>query len=318
MKVIIAVNLGEDFVQDLKNTFPDVDFRPAYTAKEQLREAPDAEVQFGLITREAFKASKKLRWFHFVGIGFDVILNRVPEMMTSNVIMTNARETHVIAMADHALAMVLSFAHRVPDLLEDQRARRWDMKKYFGGMRELAGTTMGILAMGDIGQAVAKRAIGFDIEVYGVDVRQMPPPPGVREVWGLERLDDMLAISDWLVVTAPLIDSTRGLIDRDRIACLKRGACIVVVSRGGIVDETSLVEALRSGSLGGAALDATDPEPPVAESPLWDLSNLILSPHVSADSPEMWQRRKKIFKDNLRRYLSGDELLNVCDMSKGF
>jgi len=318
MKVLITHRIGPDFVGGLRKSFPEVEFRTAYTQEEQLREVPDAEVQFGLITEEVLKAARKLRWFHFVGIGFDHILTRAPGLVESDVVMTNARETHVIAMADHALAMVLAFAHCVPDLLEDQRARNWDTIKYFGRMTELAGTTMGILAMGDIGKAVAQRAAGFDMEVYGVDVMPMAPPPGVREVWSVDRLDEMLSISDWFVVTAPLVESTRGLIDAGRLARLKRGAHLILVSRGGIVDEDALAEAIRSGHLGGAALDATDPEPPAPESPLWDLPNVIISPHVSADSPQMWQRRREIFKENLRRYLAGEPLKFVCDKARGY
>lgn len=318
MKVVITHRIGPGFVEELREIFPEVEFRTAYTPEEQLREVPDAEVQFGLITEEVLEAARKLRWFHFVGIGFDHILTRAPGLVESDVVMTNARETHVIAMADHALAMILAFAHRVPDLLEDQRARNWDTIKYFGAMTELAGTTLGILAMGDIGKGVAQRAAGFDMEVYGVDVVPMEPPPGVREVWGVERLDEMLAISDWFVVTAPLVESTRGLIDAGRLAHLKRGAHLIVVSRGGIVDEDALAEAIRSGHLGGAALDATDPEPPVQESPLWDLPNVIISPHVSADSPQMWQRRREIFKENLRRYLAEEPLKFVCDKARGY
>lgn len=318
MKVVITHRIGPGFVGDLRESFPEVEFRTAYTQEEQLREVPDAEVQFGLITEEVLEAARKLRWFHFVGIGFDHILTNAPGLVESDVVMTNARETHVIAMADHAMAMILAFAHRVPDLLEDQRARNWNTNKYFGAMTELAGTTLGTLAMGDIGKGVAQRAAGFDMEVYGVDVVPMEPPPGVREVWGVERLDEMLAISDWFVVTAPLVDSTRGLIDAGRLAHMKRGAHLIVVSRGGIVDEDALVEAIRSGHLGGAALDATDPEPPGPESPLWDLSNVIISPHVSADSPQMWQRRREIFKENLRRYLAGEPLRFVCDKARGY
>ena len=318
MKVVLAYDLGDAYVQDLRNSFPEVDFRPAYTVEAQLREVPDAEVQFGLMSGEVFRAAKQLRWFHFIGIGFDVVLKGAPGLVESDVVMTNARETHVIAMADHALAMVLAFAHRVPDLVEDRRAHRWDTLKYQGAMRELAGTTMGVLAMGDIGRAVARRASGFDMKVYGIDVLQMDPPEGVQKVWGPERLDEVLALSDWFVVTAPLIDSTRGLLDRERLARLKRGAYVIVVSRGGIVLEDALAEALSSGHVAGAALDAVDPEPLADDSPLWDLPNVIMSPHVSADSPEMWERRRQIFKENLRRHLAGETLLNICDKKKGF
>ncbi|MCH8816055.1 MAG: hypothetical protein IH957_13380 [Chloroflexi bacterium] len=139
---------------------------------------------------------------------------------------------------------------------DDQRAHRWDGAKYYGRFAELNGRTMGILAMGDIGEAVARRAHGFGMEVYAVDKRPMSPIPEVREVWGLERLDDLLRISHCFVVTAPLTAESRGIIDRRRIGLLKKGAYVIVISRGHIVDEEALVDALRSGRLGGAGLDA--------------------------------------------------------------
>ena len=318
MKVTLAHDMGDHFVADLRQTFPDLDFRVAYSPEEQLRQAPDAEIQFGIIDRPTFLAAARLRWFHFVGIGFDPCLRAIPELVDSPVVMTNARGTHVIAMADHVFAMVLAFSHRLPQLLDDQRAHRWDTDKYVGTMGELAGSTMGVLAMGDIGRAVARRAQGFDMEVYAVDIKPMEPPPGVRQVWNTERLDELLEISDWLVVTAPLTAQTHNMIDRQRLKRLRPGSHIIVVSRGHIVDEDALIDALSSGHLAGASLDATDREPLPADSPLWDMSNVILSPHVSAESAQMLERRREIFKENLRRYLAGESLLYVCDKEAGY
>ena len=318
MKVLLAFDMGEDFVRDLSTTFPQVEFVPAYTVEEQLREVPDAEVQFGLITKDVLLEAKQLRWFHFIGAGFDYAVRDNPELVESDVVMTNAPGTHAIAMADHAFAMVLAFAHRVPELIGDQQAHRWNAKKYRGRMRELPGTTMGVLAMGEIGKAVAQRAQGFGIDVYAVDVRKMDPPFGVREVWDTGRLDELLAISDWFVVTAPLTDATRGVIGRRQVERLKPGAYVIAVSRGGIIDEEPLVDALRSGQVAGAALDVMAQEPLPSDSPLWGMPNVLLSPHVSADSPQLWERRQQIFKENLRRYVAGETLLNVCDKKAGF
>ena len=318
MKVVLAYDLGEEFVKELQSTFPTVDFRPAYTEEEQLRAVPDAEVQFGGITRDVFLAAKQLCWFQYIGIGFDHIVENIPEIDKSDVVMTNCRETHVISMADHVFAMILAFAHNLPQLIEDQRAHRWETLKYSGRMRELPGTTMGIIAMGDIGKAVAQRARGFDMDVYAVDIRRMDPPPGVREVWGLERLDDLVALSDWLVVTAPLTPQSRGLVNRRHMEGLKKGAVVVVVSRGQIIDEEALVDALRSGHVAGAGLDTVAQEPLPADSPLWEAPNVLLSPHVSADSSQLWERRKQIFKENLRRYLAGEPFLYVSDTKAGF
>ncbi len=318
MNITLAHDMGEAFVADLRQTFPEIDFCVAYTPEEQLHAAPQAEIQFGTIDRPTFLAAANLRWYHFVGIGFDPFLRDIPELVDSPVVMTNARGTHVICMADHVFAMALAFSHHLPQLLDDQRQHRWDTDKYIGIMGELAGSTMGVLAMGDIGRAVAQRAQGFDMEVYAVDIKPMDPPPGVKEVWGLERLDDLMAISDWLVVTAPLTQQTRGLIDRQRLARLKPGGRIIVVSRGHIVEESALIDGLRSGQIAGAALDATDREPLPPDNPLWDLPNVLLSPHVSAESEQMLERRRQIFKENLRHYLAGEDLLYICDKKLGY
>ena len=318
MKVVVAFDMGAAYVDELRAAFPSVEFCPAYTVAEQVAAVQGAQVQFGLISRPVFDAADALEWFHFVGIGFDPIVREIPELRSGAVVMTNARQTHVVPMADHVLAAVLAHAHRLPEMLADQRARRWDTERYLQRIVELEGTVMGILALGDIGRAVAKRAAAFGVAVYGVDLVAMDPPEGVQEVWPVERLDEMLALVAWLVVLAPRTAATEGMIDRRRLGLLKEGAHVTVVSRGGIIDETALAEGLHSGRIGGAALDATAVEPLPQDSPLWDAPNVWLSPHVSAASVQLLERRQAIFKENLRRYLAGDALLNICDIDKGY
>ncbi len=318
MKVVLGQDLGEEFLDDLRATFPQIDIQPAYTSDDQLREIPDAEVLIGTMSQDVFLAAGQLQWFQFIGIGFDPFVRGIPGFVESGLVLTNCRETHVVSMADHVLAMILAFAHYLPELLEDQRAHTWDAPRYKGRMVELAGTTMGILALGDIGRAVAQRARGFDMEIYAADIADIEPPPGVRAVWGLDRLDEMLALSDWLVITAPLTGLSHNLIDHKRLEHLKPGAHIIVVSRGHIVDQEALIQGLGSGRIGGAALDALDQEPLPPDNPLWDLPNVIISPHTSADSTPMWERRKQIAKENLRRYLVGESLMYVCDKKAGY
>ena len=318
MKVVIAYDLGEDYVADLQTSFPNVDFVTAYTPEDQLKQTRDAEVQFGTISRDAFLDAKNLKWFQFIGIGFDGIVSSIPEIIESSVTMTLMRETHVPAISDHAMAMILALAHRVPYFLEDQRAHRWDTEGHRHKILELKDSTLGILAMGDLGKGIAKRAQAFEMTIYGVDLEPTEPPEGVEAVWGLDRLDEMLALSDWIVVTAPRTEASRGLIGPAQFELIKPGAHIIVVSRGSIVDEEALVEALRSSKVGGAALDATDIEPLPSESPLWDFPNVIISPHVSGETVPLWERRKEIFKENLRRYLAGEELMGVADKARGY
>ena len=318
MKVVLDSEADREFVAELRNSFPSVNFCQAPTKADQVREIPDAEVLFGAITPAVFEAARKLRWCHFVGAGFDPLVRGNPAFVASDVVLTNAPGTHAMAMADHVMGMILMFAHRMVDMLDDQRAHRWDVHKYRAQIRELEGTTMGLLAVGSIGRAVAVRAQAFGIRVYGVDLKPMKPPEGVAEVWTLEGLERLLRISDWFVVTAPLTDGTEGLLNRERIGQLKQGSHLIVISRGGIVDETAVVEGLRSGSIAGAGFDAVETEPLPDESPLWDMPNVLISPHVSGDSPQTWERRYRIFKDNLARYLKGDPLLHICDKRAGF
>lgn len=317
MKVVMGGELGARFVEEFRREFPQVEFVAAVSEEEQEQAVADADVYFGWPSRRVFLAARRLRWIQAPSTGIDR-LTAIPELVDSDVVLTNMRGDHAPPMADHVMGMVVALAHRFKELLEDQRAHRWDMRKYAGRVLELEGATMGILALGDIGRAVARRAHAFGMEVYAVDARPMEPPPEVRAVWGPERLDDLLAMSDWFVVAAPLTRQTRGLLDRRRIFHMKKGAHLIVISRGGIVDEEALVEALRSGHLAGAGLDVTAQEPLPSDSPLWDLENVIISPHSSALIPSLWEKRLAVFRENLRRFLDNRPLLYICDKEAGF
>ena len=319
MKVVLDSEADREFVAELRNSFPSVNFCQAPTEADQVREIPDAEVLFGAITPAVFEAARRLRWCHFVGAGFDKLVRGNPAFVASDVILTNAPGTHAIAMADHVMGMILMFAHRLVDMLDDQRAHRWDVDKYRAQMRELEGTTMGLLAVGSIGQGCGRAGSGLWHPGLwrGPEAHEAAggsgPRSGHSRAWS-----GCFGISDWLVVTAPLTDGTEGLLNRERIGQLKQGSHLIVISRGGIVDEAAVVEGLRSGSIAGAGFDAVETEPLPDDSPLWDMPNVLISPHVSGDSPQTWERRYRIFKDNLARYLRGDPLLHICDKRAGF
>lgn len=268
-------------------------------------------------SREVFLAAQRLQWIQCPGTGIDKIVS-TPELRDSDVILTNARGPHANPMADHAFGMILTFAHCLREQWEDQKAHYWDTAKYDERVLELDGSTLGILALGGIGMAVARRGYGFGMEVYAVDAQPMSVPPEVKDVWGLDRLDELLQMSDWFVVTAPFTAETEGLIDRRCLELIKPGAYVIAISRGGILDEEALIEGLHSGRIAGAGLDVTAVEPLPADSPLWDMENVILSPHASALTAEMWEGRRQIFKENLRRFLADEPFLYVCDKQAGF
>ena len=316
MKVVITSLATDEFLGDLRTSFPDVTFETADTEDERKLQIKDADVLLGFPSPDVFRAADRLRWIQSAGTGINGILD-FPDLLNSDVVLTNCRGPHAAPMADHAIGMMVNLAHHTREIFEDQKAHRWNGGVYNSRMVELAGSTMGILALGDIGMAVARRAHGFGMEVYGVD-KQPVSAPEIKEAWGPERLDELIGISDWFVVTAPLTAETEGSIDRRRIGLLKQGAYVIVVSRGKIIDEDALLDGLRSGRIAGAGLDVTAVEPLPPDSPLWDLQNLIISPHVSALTPQMWDGRRQIFKENLRRFLANEPFLYVCDKRAGY
>ena len=318
MKTVLNFDFGDDFVQSVRAQFPQLDLHLVYSEEAAVGACVDAKILIGELSPAIFAAATQLEWHHYLGIGFNHFIEDIPGFRESDLLVTNSRESHVIPMADHVFACILAFAHCLPDHFRDQQSRLFESGKYNHSVRELPGTTMGILAMGDIGRAVAQRARGFDMDVYAVDILPMDPPPGVREVWLVSRLDEMLAISDWLVITAPLTEQTRDLINAEQLQRLKPDCHIVIVSRGGIVNEEALIEALRSGRVAGAAVDAFTAEPLPPDSVWWDVPNVIISPHASAGSAALWTRRADIAIDNLRRYVSGQPLRYVCDKALGY
>jgi len=322
MKIVMtsgAVGGGTDpdFLEELHAEFPDVTFLPVADAEEGMRLIRDADAIYGWPTQEMVQVADKLSWVHIPGTGVDEMGKR-PALIEHDAVLTNCRGPHAPPMADHVMGMVINLAHRWGDLFADQRDRTFEMLKYAGTYKELAGSTMGILSMGDIGTEVARRAHGFGINVYAADVHPMAPPPEVKEVWGLERLDELLGMCDWFVVAAPLTPQSRDMIDRRRIGLMKQGAFVIVISRGNIVDEQALADAVRSGRLGGAGIDAFATEPLPQDSPLWGLDNVVLTPHASALTPDLVVGRRNIFKENLRRRLAGEPFLYVVDKKAGF
>lgn len=324
MKVVVTPMPGdvgpaepEDVViQDLRDSFPDIDFQWCHTEEEQRQAIAGAEIYSGWLSREVFLAGENLKWIHCPGTGIDSYL-KIPELRDSDIPLTNAREPHVRPMATHVLGFMIMFAHRLHEMQVHQQEKKWETNYYAWRQLDLAGSSLGILGYGNIGQAVAQRAQGFEMDIYAVD-KYPRESPHAKEVWGLDKLDHLLSLVDFFVVTLPITDETRGMISRERIGLMKKNAHLIVISRGGIVDEQALVEAVRSGQIAGAGLDALEPEPPDPNSPLWDTPNIILSPHASALTRDLYVGRRECFKENLRRYLAGEPFLYVCDKQQGF
>ena len=262
--------------------------------------------------------TEKLQWVHCTSAGIERIKS-VPELIEMDeVTLTNGRGAHAGTIADHCLAFVLALSRDIPTLLADKAAHTWDRPARSKGVKELSGSIFGIVGLGKIGSEIAKRAAGFGVTIKAVDVNPDIKLDGVSEVLPLERLDDLLREVDYLAIAIPITDRTRGLIGARELALMKPDASIYIMSRGGIVDQDALADALKNGRLAGAGIDATAPEPLPAEHPLWDLPNVIISPHSSGASRQTAERGRAILKENLKRFLAGEELINVCDKRAGF
>lgn len=313
MKVVVgSTHLGEQFVRQLADALPEVQFVAAYDEAAQRKASVDAEVFFGWPSRDVFLVARKLRWIHCPGMGIDRIV-ATREIVESDVIVTNAPGPHVAPMADWVVGVMLALAHRLPDAIRDQQTKRWPTAEYESKVVELGGAALGIYGLGAIGRAVAVRAKPFGMTIRAVDPAPAEIPECVVDCWPPKRLDDLMRVSNWLVITAPIKPETRKTVNRARIGLMPRGSYVVVASRGGIVDEPALAEAVAGGRLAGAALDATEVEPLPKESPFWSMSNVIVTPHASALSPQLYEGRRQIFLDNLRRFLRGEPPLHVCD-----
>ena len=324
MKIVVTPMPGgvapgepDDAVKrDLEATFPNINFVWSETEEDQLIAIADADAYCGWPTRKVFLAAKNLKWIHCAGTGIDGIM-KIPELVESDIPVTNSRDSHVSPMATHVFALITSLAQRLNEMLPQQMAREWLPDTYKWRQIELEGATLGIYGFGNIGRRVAKRASGFDMNVYAVD--KFPrPSEHAEEVWGLEKLDDLIAMSDWFVVACPYTNETMNSIDKRRIDMMKPTAHIIIISRGGIVDEQAMCQAIRAGNLAGAGLDAMAPEPPEPDSLLWTTPNVIFSPHASALVPDMYLGRREVFKENLRRYLANQPFIYECDKVAGY
>jgi phosphoglycerate dehydrogenase-like enzyme len=232
----------------------------------------------------------------------------------ARVTVTSAAGVHAGPLAEFCMLGLLAFTKDLPRLGADRRARRWD----HWPMRELAGQTLLVVGLGHIGREVARQARALGMRVLGVKRDPAGPPGahGVDHLRGPEALAELAAEADAVVITLPATGATRGLFDRALLARLRPGCVLVNVGRGAVVDEDALVDALRAGRLAGAALDVLASEPPPPASPLWELPNVLLSPHTAALSVAENRRIVELFGDNLRRFLDGAPLRNRVDTAR--
>lgn len=322
----------EWFAERLRKEFPQFEVVRMTTYDGIEKELAGADIAFTFSLRpEQFKQAKNLRWIHSPAAAVHQFL--FPELVDSDVILTNARDVHGPVVAEHVIASMFALAKRIPQAVRFQLKHVWGQEilwREHAAPAELAGATLGLVGLGSIGRNVAQRASALGMKVIAVRHSQGSRNPRdastgsgerpefVDEVLPSSKLDDMLRRSEYVVLAVPVTDETRGMIGREQFSEMKREAFLINVGRGPLIQEPALIQALRQRTIAGAALDVFDQEPLPAESPLWELENLLITPHTAGMTTKLWERHYVLFAENLRRFLAGEPLLAVVDKKRGY
>ncbi|HET9952006.1 MAG TPA: D-2-hydroxyacid dehydrogenase [Candidatus Eisenbacteria bacterium] len=324
-------------VEALARDFPDLAVERARTDEELLAKIADAEIAFAWRPDDdVWARAKRLRWLHVPAAGAGAYLT--PGFNATGALLTSSRGAHAIPIAEHVIGSLLALARDFTRALDEQRSapgmNRGGWWTERGMPHDLFGKTLGIFGYGLIGREVARRASGFGMRVVALkrdagtprtwddallDAIRLPrEEPEVAEFLGPGDFGRLLETSDALVLSAALTPETEGRFDEAAFARVKPGAWLVNIARGRLVKEPALAAAVRSGRIGGAALDVTAVEPLPRESELYTLDRVLLTPHVSGVSRAFWPRAMSLFRENLARDARGEALLNRVDPARGY
>ncbi len=283
---------------------------------EALEFAAEADVVLGFVTPQLYAAAPNLRWVHAIASGVNRYL--YPAFRDGEVMLTSEKGQVGPQLADHAFALLLALTRRVaaairlgPEAWEQRRALRMEEI-------ELTGKVMGIVGFGGTGRAVATRAAAFGMRCLALDRDALDGGEHVEAVWPMQRFQELLGASDVVAVCCPLTPETHGLFGREAFAHMRRGAYIVNVTRGEIIDADALIEALDSGQLAGAGLDVVPIEPLPADHPLWTRDDVVMTPHAAGASQLRAPRNIERFCGNLRRLRAGEPLEGLIDKQAGY
>lgn len=279
-------------------------------------EVHDAEIVLGFVNQRMFAKAKSLKWVQSISSGVDMFLYE--EFIRSDVVLTSEKGLVGEHLADHGFGLLLMLTRQLRTALllgADSWNHRPEMRRQ---EIELTGSTMGVFGFGSTGRAMARRAVGFGMNVLALDRDPVPNSSEVSEVWRSDRFNDLVSSSDVLAICCPLTNETRGVMNRGAFQMMKSSSFLVNVTRGEVMVEEDLVLALKNGDIRGAALDVTPREPLPPDSPLWELENVVMTPHTAGASQFRAQRNLDRFLSNLQRYLSKEPLEGLIDKHLGY
>ena len=311
MKFLIYPAVGDEELRAIQSVSSEVDVHNVENEDRALEIIGDADAMYGRITPELLARAQKLRWIQTPMAGLEHYM--FPTLAESDVTLSNMQGIYSDNIADHVMGYILMFARGFHIFLRRQLERDWAKDV---PVLHLADQTLGVIGLGGIGMGVAKRGAAAEMRVIATNAVAVEKPDFVDALWGIDRLDDLLAEADFVVSCVPHTPETFKLINTDQLKRMKRTAYLINISRGVVVDLAALTPALEAGEIGGAGLDVFETEPLPADHPLWDMENVIITPHTAGVGPYTAERRVEVVTGNLRRFIAGEPVRNIVDKNR--
>ena len=320
MKILFDFDLREKYVSKLKNLAPEAEFVVSQNEAETKKEIIDSDVlfDFGRVEKEDIKKTKNLKWIQTWTAGVDRLMKSEFKnvLREKNIILTNMSGVHSNVIAEHSLGFMINFSRRFCDFHEQKRNKKWDRLK----VDNLENKKLAVVGLGSIGREITRKAQVFDMEVMGVNRKGEGEFEYVDYLFSQNELKTVLEKADYVVVILPLTSETESMIGKDEFESMKDSAYFINVARGEIVDESALITALQEGKIAGAGLDVFVEEPLPEDSPLYELDNVLITPHLAGSFPEYNKKAVKIAEKNLNKFINKniDEMINKVDYNLGF
>jgi phosphoglycerate dehydrogenase-like enzyme len=327
MKLVIAVHHHfyvfvppKSFADRIRRDFPQIEVVQLESYDGLKAEIVDADLMVASSIRaEQFKPARRLKWIHSTAAAVHALL--LPEVVASDVVITNARDVHGPAVSEHAMGLMWTVGRQLHRVRDFQRKHVWAQESLWNEVphpREMRGSTLLVVGFGAIGRSLAELAHAAGMHVIAVREHPDRPSEPAQQVFGFDGLDEALPLADFVVIAAPVTEKTTGMFNEERLRKMKRGACLFNVGRGIQLDSAALVRVIREGHLAGAGLDVFEKEPLPPDSPLWDVPEILITPHVAGFDDLLWERQYELYSENLRRYFAGESLLGLVDKQKGY
>lgn len=316
--IIREDTFSEAHLQRIKDAAPEADIvlikSPETWNDDLARKCAGFDVFLGIFLNNWIDKLPGLKWAQLASAGVDWVL-KSPEVVNSDVTLTNASGVHAIPLSEHILSLLFAFGRNLDHHMRSQFEGKWERRT---DITEMEGTTLGLIGVGKIGEKTAEKAKALNMKVLGLRRNPDRTSPFVDRMYGPDQLKEMLPLCDWVVITAAGTPETDGMIGEAELSVMKQSAVIINIARGSLIRENDLIKALKEGHIAGAGLDVFEKEPLPEDSPLWQLPNVIITPHVAGGTPYYVDRLLDIFIENLKRYQAGDALINVVDKTLGY